>query len=448
MRSKLITKENSKMKNMIVLFLLAQPFLDLMTSLSVRFTNLEVLSLGVVVRTAFMIGIGLYVLIQKDKDARLFKAYYIILGLYLMLFLMNIVASGESHLLISEVKSLVKTFYFPIVLTGLWYINKKENLFEHNDLFKLILLQYLVVIFIATITGTSFNSYRAGYGSVGWFFAANEKGAIISILLPSLFLPLINRKWNIKHVASFSLLIFSVFYVGTKVPPISLVLFFFGMMLVTLFGIIIRNEKVLRNFIKVTGVTLILSLVLSVNSPLLKNLDTSYGRFFEGSSSILVGEQTDEEKEKEIKDKEIEKAILSSRNLYRDLVKENYNGADSKDKFIGIGYFIEDDKGEITNKLIEMDFHDIFYRHGFAGTSIYFLPLLIMAVVLLGRFFKNFMKNMARYDMISICYSILIGLSTGAVTGHVLTSPGVSIYVAVSVVILDSMTQGKTYVIE
>lgn len=433
------------MKNMIVLFLLAQPFLDLMTSLSVRYTNLEVLSLGVVVRTAFMIGIGLYVLIQKDKDARLFKAYYIILGLYLMLFLMNIVASGESHLLISEVKSLVKTFYFPIVLTGLWYINKKENLFEHNDLFKLILLQYLVVIFIATITGTSFNSYRAGYGSVGWFFAANEKGAIIAMLLPSLFLPLMRRKWSIQDYLFLVLLIFSIFYVGTKVPPLSIFLYLVGMIIVTMLCLLLREKNILRRFMKVIGVTLILAVAFSINSPLLKNLDSSYGRFFEGASGILVGEQTEEEKEKEIKDKEIEQAILSSRNLYRDMVRESYEKSEPADKILGIGYFIEDGQGEITNKLIEMDFHDIYYRHGYAGSVVYFLPLLVIAFLLLKRFFVEFKKNMTSYDVVSACYSILIGLAVGAMTGHVLTSPAVSIYVAVSAVALNSMLLKRSY---
>src|SRR5690554_6900380 len=132
MFSRIFTKDNSTVKNVILIFLLIQPFLDLMTSLSVRYTSLEVLSLGVVVRTAFMVGLGLYVLLQKDKDANVYKVYYVLVGLYLTIFLLNIVESGESHLLVSEVKSLVKTFYFPIVLTALWYINRKEHLFQHN----------------------------------------------------------------------------------------------------------------------------------------------------------------------------------------------------------------------------------------------------------------------------------------------------------------------------
>lgn len=444
----ILKKENSRMKNIILIFLLAQPFLDLMTSLSVRYTSLEVLSLGVVVRTVFMVGLGLYVLLEKDKSSYIYKVYYIFVGLYLLTFLVNIALDGEGYLLISEVKSLIKTFYFPIVLSALWYINKKENLIEHNVVLKLILLQYLVVIFIATITGTSYNSYRVGYGSVGWFFAANEKGAIISILLPVLFLPLISKKWGKKNMVLFALLIFSVFYVGTKVPPMSFILFFAGMALVTFFGVILRNKKVLSTFSKVAGVTLVLSLAFSIQSPLIKNLDSSYGHFFEGPSNILVGEQSEEEIEKEITDKEIEQAILSSRNLYRDSVKESFSKADSIDKMIGIGYYIVDEEGETSNKLIEMDFHDIYYRHGYIGSIIYFLPLIYMAVFLLGRFFKDPKKNMSRYDVVSFCYSIVIGLLVGAVTGHVLTSPAVSIYIAVSIIVLYSLLEKRTYTIE
>lgn len=441
-------KENSRLKNIILIFLLAQPFIDLMTSLSVRYTSLEVLSLGVIVRTAFMLGLGLYVLLQKDKGSYIYKAYYIILGLYLLAFFINITLDGESYLLMNEVKSLIKTFYFPIVLSALWYINKKENLIEYNDIFKLILLQYLVIIFVATITGTSFNSYLAGYGSVGWFFAANEKGAIISILTPSLFLPLISKKWGKKNMVYFALLIFSIFYVGTKVPPMSFILFFAGMTLVTVFSVILRKKKVLTNFSKVAGVTLLLSLAFSIHSPLIKNLESSYGHFFEGPSNILVGEQTEDEVEREIKDKKIEQAILSSRNLYRDSVKESYIKSDFLDKMIGIGYYIVDEEGETTNKLIEMDFHDIYYRHGFIGSIIYFLPLIYMAVLLLVGFFKDFKKNMSRYDLVSFCYSILIGLLVGALSGHVLTSPAVSIYVAISVIVLYSLLDGRIYTIE
>jgi len=68
------------------------------------------------------------------------------------------------------------------------------------------------------------------------------------------------------------------------------------------------------------------------------------------------------------------------------------------------------------------------------------MPLVAFAVILLGQFFRNFKVNMASFSILSLCYSILIGLAVGALTGHVLTSPAVSIYVIAAIIMLDDLT--------
>lgn len=46
--------------------------------------------------------------------------------------------------------------------------------------------------------------------------------------------------------------------------------------------------------------------------------------------------------------------------------------------------------------------------------------------------------HMKSYRIISYCYAIVIGLAVGLLTGHVLTSPAVSIYIVTSILMLYS----------
>ncbi len=448
MTYRLIDKDYSLAKRIIICFLLLQPLLDLLTSLSVRYSNLEILSYGVVFRTIFMMGMGVYVFSQKGKDFKVAKTYYIILGIYLLMFLTRIYLIGDSALITLEIKSLIKTFYYPIILVGLWLINKNEDLIENNNLFKAILAQYLIIIFLAVITGTSYDSYSSGFGSVGWFYAANEKGSIIAMLIPFLFLPLLLKKWNFINIILFFLMVFSVFYVGTKVPPMSLIVFLMGMIMVAIFKLIYKETNWVKNFSKVFTFTLLLCLVMSVRSPLAKNLAANYGQFFYGQHKLITGQISEEEFEKQKLDQIIEQTILSSRNIYRDFVRESYDQSDLSGKLLGIGYHIRDKEGGITNKTIEMDFYDIYFRHGVLGSIVYFSPTVLIFIYLLRLFFKDFRKNSTSYLMVSLCFSVLIGLGISMLTGHVLTSPGVSIFMAVMITTLYSVLKGKPYKIE
>lgn len=47
-------------------------------------------------------------------------------------------------------------------------------------------------------------------------------------------------------------------------------------------------------------------------------------------------------------------------------------------KMFGIGYYVQDVEGKFTDKMIEMDAYDIYYRHGAVGSFIYFAPLLLL----------------------------------------------------------------------
>ena len=65
----------------------------------------------------------------------------------------------------------------------------EENKTIANNIINITLLSYSLVIIIARITNTAFNSYAvAKVGTIGWFNSANEISAIISIIVPYLFI--------------------------------------------------------------------------------------------------------------------------------------------------------------------------------------------------------------------------------------------------------------------
>ena len=172
--------------NLIVGFILIQPILDLVTSLAVR--NMELpITLGLVIRSLFMVYLCIYVLVTKSNNNKLIKYSKIALSMiliYITFFLVFIIFSKDRSLILIEVKGIIKSFYLPIVLCGLFVYNQKDKINISNKLLVLTLMIYTSTIFIATVTNTYFNSYNSnGYGSVGWFYAANEIGSIMAILI-------------------------------------------------------------------------------------------------------------------------------------------------------------------------------------------------------------------------------------------------------------------------
>ena len=98
-------------KKIIVFYLLIQPIIDVITSLLVRNVN-EMLTLGIFVRTFFMIATAIYALFISDKKYRItMLIYYAILAIYLILFLVNCYANFGMTGMFTQIKGIVKTFY-------------------------------------------------------------------------------------------------------------------------------------------------------------------------------------------------------------------------------------------------------------------------------------------------------------------------------------------------
>ncbi len=196
-------KSKKHMLNIIIIFLIAQPLLDLVTSLMVRFTDVHI-TIGIVIRALFLVALVIYyVFAFKSKHKKKVLVYLGVVFIYVICFLAIVIFQKGSGSLFAEVKSLFKTFYFPIILICLFDILYTNREHINTKYITITALIYFVLILLPYITGTGFLSYRAYKpGIAGWFYAANEVGTILGLLFLAILSPLLaelKKKQNYKN---------------------------------------------------------------------------------------------------------------------------------------------------------------------------------------------------------------------------------------------------------
>lgn len=457
-------------KKFFYLFIILQPILDLLTSFMSR--NMDSpLTIGIIARSLFMVYMFMYALFIYRSQGRIYKySRWILIGIgvYIITFLGYTLLSKDTSI-ITEIKGVIKLFYFPIVLTGGFILNEKDRLEISNKFLMYLLLGYTGVIFIATITGTyfrSYNEYLYGLGTVGWFFAANEIGSIIAILTPFTIINIIENKLNIVNIISIILCILSSLYMGTKVPFIGFIGSLGILMVYIIFTYIFTRIKKIStslNYKKISVCVITVGIVfcgLFYKSPVYKNLMFNYGhivhkivQFIEEpkeenpatkpmnpNEEVVVVEPEEQESEEQeleinmhINQDDLVGSLLSNRTAVAEEIKNIYKNSSIVEKLVGLGHVIEIKPGISTDKTIEMDQLDIFYRHGIVGTILYFGQLIILMGVIIKSLFRN-----ARYlldlDVITCMISIFLGIAIAFSSGHVLTAPAVSIFIILSII--------------
>lgn len=219
--------KNLNIKNILVIFILLQPILDVLTSLCIEYIS-QYLTLGIIVRTLFLGFIVIYSLIKTDKKYRIKSfIYYVLTSIYMCIFLFICYKHNGTHMILAQIKGLIRVFYFPLILVALYGLFKDSKFKIDNKYFLWALAEYCLIIFIAKITGIAYPTYKYGLniGTCGLFYSANETGAILSILSPFLFIELLkDKKINAFNIITLLLFIFSILELGTKVPFIAFLL--------------------------------------------------------------------------------------------------------------------------------------------------------------------------------------------------------------------------------
>ncbi len=432
----------------LLLFIVFQPILDLLTSFSIYVLHMSA-TVGIVVRFAFMLlALGYLLLHHKQQGAKKYILYLCLFGIVLAIGLVNNLMVKSPVSFGEEVKFILKSVYPIVLLFG--YIIALKELKNNEYAFHKIITYFLYATLILSIsiiaamaTGTDFPSYpNSKIGSRGWFFAGNDLSSIFAIMFPIVVL------YSVHKTTSFSkayywiptvLAMYASIMIGTKVGYGAIVITL-GIALFFLFiEYMIHRKKEGKGFTYlvntiVAAVVLGGLLVLTPQTPIAKNMSIhlqiyEYKKSVQEEKDRKEGKVVTEEehKEGELTDSEMKSLIYSDRDKFLKVYKQYYREAPLSQKLFGMGY-----AGNYTTKmkLVEMDFHDLFFAFGIVGFLMYLLPLLYFGIKIFIRIITNFKKLFSVKHML-LASTLVLSLGIGFMSGHVLTAPAVSIFFVV-----------------
>lgn len=447
-------KEKLTIPNLIIAFIILQPIIDIITCLSIKYLETTI-TIGIIIRTAFMILIALLGFIKADKKYKIGMCiYYGALLAYMAGFMINSYMKNGTDLILLQIKGLIKSFYFPIILVALIPIFKAYKIKVDKKIFNIVLMICVITIIICDITGIGVPTYKEEnkVGTMGFFYSANEISAILCLLSPFLAAKLLDEKLKFEHIIFMLLYVYAIFRLGTKVPYFGLIILIVSVIFACIVYGIIQKKKYLYKRAAILFVSLICIYLVTGITPVGKNLITMYGDIFLITEKRIQAKTTEPEPKieaeaeaqpqpqpqpqlLEIKEfesfEELTSKSVSGRAEYLKTNKETFLNGNLLDKMLGIG-FVENKDGEIQElKLTEMDYFDILFSNGILGTMLFTIPMLIFAFMFIRYSIQN--KNKITVDL-ELIYSIVMAGAVALVAGHVLVSPGVSIYIAIILV--------------
>ncbi|MGN1301418.1 MAG: O-antigen ligase family protein [Clostridia bacterium] len=423
-----IQKLSNKFEKILGLYIILQPIIDIITSLCVR-NSLENLSFGIFIRTLFMVALAIYTLIKSDKKDRCkILIYYFCIALYAISYLANSYIKNGLSTIFVQIKGLIKTFYFPVVLSSLLVIYKNRPYSSKKKYLSIALSIYVLTIFILKMFSVGYPTYplQDSLGTIGLFFAGNEISAILALLSPICFIMFFNEKFNVSNAILCFLTVYCMLEVGTKTSFISIVCLIIVAFIIA-FIKLLKDKNFHKQFIIMLLIVLF-SVIFVGNSSAGKNLGIQPLIFQSQGNS-----QSDLEDNSPNEPAETPTELLSSRDIYlKDTINE-YKNSNIIDKIVGRGYVSNYDNIIQESKLIEIDYFDIFFCHGFLGVLVYIVPLVIVIGLFIKKFFTNFINNIKNHTLIFLLYSLLIVCGIALMAGHVFTAPAVSLFLILNI---------------
>lgn len=415
----------------LYIFILLNPIFDLFSSIfnqiGFRYTPSTFL------RPLIPLGLIIYIFI-KDKSVRkliigLILIYLSYMGLHLYLY-KDLITTFSYGSLLDELQYVINyTYLIFTLLTFIYVFYKKEH--KLNKYLFYTSMFYIISIYIAIITGTSFTSYVEGVGYKGWFNTSGAVGAILTLSLfintPYLLKENINKYY--KFIYLFLSLFFLHFLIGSRVGLIGSVLFiisYFG----SIFLISLIQKQRLKNYIKLEIISpMILMLILSL---------------FIDSNSITRRIQLDDMKddikhiaydlEDEINkidnENSVGKYILEEQKLALDSLREyayatKIENVNLRKQQIIYHYYLYSFQDSILLKLfgngfltnmgaltLEMEAFALFFNFGILGFTLYYLPFILILIYAIYMGIK-------KYKSLDITYILLI---LGSITSFGISS--------------------------
>ena len=396
----------SNFNKIFLIFLYLQPFLDVTSGVLLHFGYSVTISS--IVRLTFMFFCYIYLFFYvKDKKVNI---YLLLLGLYFVMYTITILISKGTPALIYELKNLLTTYYFVVLLLTLIKAYKSKKL-DFKNLY-IIYTIYLLLVFIPNVLGIGFDSYwHSKEGSVGWFLFANVVGSILSILLPLLIINI--KKINISLIILTIINLYVIFGIGTKVPVLSFIIIIITNIIYYMISLV-KKQQYKKLSIIILPIIIIIALSISIfpKTSFYKNIVIHINYLEEKDNGNISTQHI------------VDHFIFSQRLTFEEKTRKAYNKSSFLEKVFGIGYIENYSTDEVRLKTVEIDYFDVFYRHGIIGFVLFFTPVIYV----IYKIIKD-IKNI-NYRNLNIILSIILILLLALFQGHIFVTPANSIYVA------------------
>lgn len=375
----------------IGVFLIISPFLDLFTSIGIKY-NIDQLTIGIIIRGLFMLLMVYYSIFLKDNKKQTI-IFLSVIFTYIILFLTKTILTNGN--ITYETTVIFKTFYF--IILSITFINLEKPI--DIKYYIACFTTYLLLVFIPNILNIGFNSYEiAKVGQVGWFNSANEISTILSILTPILIAYLMSKKNKILSVLYLIIILITFFSIGTKVPILSLAIICGFYLLYSLYKLIRKKDTKKITFI-LTGLFIIIisTVILLPKTSFYKNIKIHL-EYLEVDNIVKIFTDTEL----------IDHFLLGSRLKLLSQNIKTYKESSTIEILLGIG---------AEHRQSEMDFFDIFINYGIIGFALIATILIILII-----------KQKPKYTT-NTKLSLLLAITIAFLSGHVLVSPAVSIFI-------------------
>ncbi|WP_165976227.1 O-antigen ligase family protein [Bacillus salipaludis] len=427
------SRKTSMVYLVLFIYIVLQPILDLLTSLSLRLRGQD-FTTGLLIRLAFLVFMGLYAMFFSKRV----RNYFLLLAGF---FIIHLLINQHMKPIFSvsvEVKYIVKLVYFNVALLFSFVLFSREGgIRRHKTIDAIVIAITLmgIIMIVSGLTGTAFNSYSWGKeGHVGWFYAGNEIGAILAMGFPVVVLTAL-QKTNWAWI-SVLLVIYSLFALGTKVGFGAIVIVLLLALLISLFGVVKNRSGWIRPIL-----LMLLFAGTSCYFPF-----SSIARNMNMHLNLVESNQSQDEVKTETPGTagtpvvQMENLVLSGREHFLSIQKQYFSEAPITQKLFGMGY-----GGNYPQqpKLIEMDFYDVFYSLGLFGFILYFIPLAWILVQTV-RYALRYLPESCTIRNVLIAAGAVLGLGIAFTAGHVLTAPGVSIYLGLLLAYLMTILKDQS----
>ena len=405
---------------LLLIFFLLQPFLDIAAGIAtiLKLPNI----IGITIRFSFLIFCFIYLFFIANNYKKKNKIYIISIISYLFIFTTYTFIKKDFSVLLYELQNTMNAFYFPITFITIYQIIEQYNIKVKTKQLFILFSIYIFFVLFPSIFNIGLESYAISKtGSTGWFNSANSISSILSLLLPFIIIYFKNNKLNaLIPIIAIIATVYVFFTIGTKVPILcSLIIVGFNILYYFIYLYKSKKLKQLISIIFVTIIGIIMTMIYIPKTSFYKNIQI-HMNFLEISSPFEV-----------LKDPYLlDHFIFSQRLTFLKETHNNYINEDLMTKFIGIGYIENYGTDNINTKTIEMDYFDIFYRHGIIGFILFFLPIIHYLKNKHNKIKNNFTK-------LNIILSVSLIFVLAFFSGHIFVAPATSIIVTLILIIYD-----------